>query len=123
MKTLNCVIVDDEDHVLDLLSSYVSQIPHLHLIGSYPNGRHLLENPDFDKIDLAFLDIHMPKISGLHLSHLLPKHAQVVFVSAYFQDHLGEYANRALDFLDKPTTFERFAEVVEKAQHHFQTLA
>lgn len=123
MITLKCAIVDDEPLAVELLASYVNKIPFLELEGKYSNAidatRGLTSNP----VDLAFLDIQMPEISGMELSKMLPERTRVVFTTAFDQYAVDGFRLNALDYLLKPIAFKDFLEACNRALQWFQLRA
>lgn len=109
-----CLIVEDEPIARDILRSYVSQLDHLELAGQLGDaiaaGAFLRSHP----VDLLFLDIKMPRMSGLELLRDLPHKPKVVIVSAYRDYALDAYELDVVDYLLKPVSFERFMKAVEK---------
>lgn len=112
---LNCAIIDDEPLAADLLASYVKKTPTLLLCGVYNSAitamRDLREKP----VDLLFLDIQMPELSGLEFVKVLPKETKIVFTTAFKQYAVEGYKANALDYLLKPITYENFISSVNKA--------
>lgn len=112
---LNCAIIDDEPLAADLLASYVKKTPTLLLRGVYNSAitamRDLREKP----VDLLFLDIQMPELSGLEFVKVLPKETRIVFTTAFKQYAIEGYKANALDYLLKPITYESFISSVNKA--------
>lgn len=113
--SLNCLVVDDEPLARNLISDYVSKTPYLHLTGTAENAisamKLLHENP----IDLLFLDIQMPELTGINMLKVLQKKPMVVFTTAYSEYALESYELDVIDYLLKPITFERFLKATEKA--------
>lgn len=112
---LKCLVVDDEQLAIDVITSYIPQVPFLQLAGTYNNAVDALVHLQKEKIDLIFLDIQMPKLSGLQFMKLLNGRSQVVMVSAYKEFALNGYEHDATDYLLKPVSFERFLKSAEKA--------
>ncbi|NIG52855.1 LytTR family DNA-binding domain-containing protein [Chitinophaga sp. Cy-1792] len=112
---LNCIIVDDEPLVRKQIESYIEQIPFLHLVGTARNPVVAQAILSTEAVDLIFLDIKMPQMSGIEL---LQKHSifqQVIFITAYPEYALQGYELDVTDYLMKPVTFERFLKACEKA--------
>jgi len=113
---LNCVIVDDEQSSIDTISNYIELMPTLELIGSFTDSRKALEQMLFsDNIDLLFLDIDMPVVSGIEIAKVLrEKTRKIIFITAF-----SDYAFDAFDaegdgFLSKPISFGKFAKTVNR---------
>lgn len=113
---MNCIIVDDEIIAQDLLEHYVLKTPVLHLIGKFGNALELFKflhsnNP----VDLIFLDIKMPEISGLELVSALKSTPKIIFTTAYHEHAVDAFNLNAVDYLLKPFSYERFLQAVSKA--------
>ncbi len=119
---LKCIIVDDEPLAVELLASYVSKIPFLDLAGKYSNATDALSGIREHKPDLVFLDIQMPEINGLELSHMIPETTRIVFTTAFAQYATDSYRVNALDYLLKPISYASFLEACNKALHWFTLL-
>ena len=112
---LNVLIVDDEPLALDVLETYIGKLPGLHLV---QRCTHALEANDALKqhdIDLMFLDIQMPQLTGVDFVRTLTKPPMVVFTTAYPNYAIKGFDLNALDYLLKPVSFERFVKAVNKA--------
>ncbi|PIA77796.1 DNA-binding response regulator [Gaetbulibacter sp. 4G1] len=114
MKTLNCLIVDDEAPAVRLLESYVSKVPFLKLVASTTNPIEALSIIEKERLDIIFLDIQMPTITGIQLSKIIKGKVHVIFTTAYPQFALESYELNAVDYLLKPFEFERFYNAVLK---------
>ncbi len=112
---LNCLIVDDELPALHLLTDYVKKIPELNLAGRAEDAFHALEILHSQKIDLLFLDIQMPQLTGINMLKSLKNKPLVIFTTAYNKYALEGYELDVVDYLLKPITFERFLKAVNKA--------
>lgn len=112
---LSCLIVDDEPLALDLLESYVKRTSFLHLAGRCGNALQVLEICREKPVDLLFLDIQMPELSGLELSRILDKQVKVVFTTAFEQYALEGFRVDALDYLLKPVAYPEFLKAAHKA--------
>lgn len=111
-KKITCVVVDDEPIARDILTSYIEKIPNLHLVKSCKNAVEAFEEMNISSIDLFFLDINMPEITGLSLAKLIPKDSKVIFTTAYREYALEGFNLKAVDYLLKPIAFDRFLEAV-----------
>lgn len=122
--TLTCVLVDDEPLALDLLESYVQKTPGLKLAGRYASALEALPALTQMHVDLLFLDIQMPDLSGLDLSRMLvPGHTRIVFTTAFSQYAVEGYKVDALDYLLKPIAYTDFVGAVTRAQRWFARVA
>ncbi len=111
---IRCMIVDDEEVAIDILKSYVEKTPSLQLVATTLNPLEVLTKIEQEEIDLLFLDIHMPHISGIELLKLINGRCQVILTTAYTQYALDGFEHKALDYLVKPISFERFLKAVQR---------
>ena len=120
--TINCAIIDDEPLAAQLLESYVKKTPYLTLKGIYNSAitamKDLRENP----VQLLFLDIQMPELSGIEFARILPHDTKIIFTTAFNQYALEGYRVNALDYLLKPITYTDFLQATDKALEWFTTL-
>lgn len=119
--SLRCMIVDDEQAALNILSNYISKTPFLELIGAFTNPIAALDVINKESIDIVFLDIHMPEISGLDWIKLLRGKTKVILTTAYSQYALDGYNLDVVDYLLKPVPFDRFLQAVRKVQDLTET--
>ena len=112
----NCLVVDDEPIARKIITNYVKQMPFLSLAGECINAidavDYLRANND---IDIIFLDINMPNLSGLQLLKIIQPRQPVIFTTAYAEHAIESYELNAVDYLLKPFSFERFTKAVYKA--------
>ena len=112
---LKCIAIDDMPYALELIRLYAGRIPELHLVQTFEDAisgaEFLKQNP----VDLLFIDINMPDISGLDLVRSLQVKPLVIFTTAYKNYAFEGFELEALDYLLKPIEFERFAKAVKKA--------
>jgi len=120
MKKIKCLIVDDEPLALDLLEGYVNRTPFLELAGRSANAFEAMEVLDAHPIDLIFLDIQMPDLSGVEFSRTLKNGPKIVFTTAFEQYALDGFKVDALDYLLKPFNYEEFLKAANKAKEWFQ---
>lgn len=120
---IRCAIVDDEPLALGLLESYVTRTPVLELCGKYANAVEALGGLQHEPVDLLFLDIQMPELSGLDLSKMIDtSHTRIVFTTAFSQYAIEGYKVNALDYLLKPISYVDFVGAVSRAQKWFELL-
>ncbi|HEX4852428.1 MAG TPA: LytTR family DNA-binding domain-containing protein [Puia sp.] len=117
---IKCVAIDDEPLALDLMKEYVSKFPELKWVQSFDDaisaGEYLRQN----QIDLLFLDIQMPDISGLDLVRSLKKRPVIIFTTAHKKFAFEGFELEALDYLLKPIDFTRFSRTIQKAIEYFE---
>ncbi|MCW3464550.1 LytR/AlgR family response regulator transcription factor [Chitinophaga nivalis] len=112
---IRCIATDDEQLVRELLEDYIREVPFLQLIKTCRNAMETCEALQAGSIDLLFLDIQMPRLSGLQLVQSLSQPPLVIFVTAYEQYALEGFNLQAVDYLLKPFTFERFLKACNRA--------
>lgn len=117
---LDCLIVDDEPLARKGLEEYVDEIEFLHRVGSCENALRALHYLSDKKIDLIYLDIHMPKISGIEFLKTLKHPPLTIFTTAFTDYAIESYSLDVIDYLVKPITFERFLKASQKALEYFQ---
>jgi two-component system LytT family response regulator len=102
---LTCLIVDDEPLARNLMTDYVSKVPYLNLLQACSNPLEAVEILRKNQVDLLFLDIQMPEITGLSLLKALTKKPLVILTTAYSEYALEGYEHDVVDYLLKPITF------------------
>lgn len=117
---LHCAVVDDEPLALSLLESYVKKTPFLQLAGSYSSAVQAMTGLPGKEIDLLFLDIQMPELSGLEFSKMVDARTRIVFTTAFSQYAIDGYRVNALDYLLKPISYVDFLEAANKALQWFE---
>jgi DNA-binding LytR/AlgR family response regulator len=117
MDKLTCIIADDEPLALSLLQGYVEKTPFLELVKACNSGIEVLGHLEEEDIDLLFLDIQMPGLSGMNLAKSLDKDGpRVIFTTAFEQYAIEGYKVDAIDYLLKPFGFEDFLNAAQKAK-------
>jgi DNA-binding LytR/AlgR family response regulator len=112
---INVLIVDDEPLALDVLETYISQMPELNLVKRCSNALEANEALKNNSIDLMFLDIQMPQLTGIDFVKTLAKPPLIVFTTAYSNYAIQGFELNALDYLLKPISLDRFMKSVNKA--------
>ena len=112
---INCLIIDDEQHAIDILVHYVKQTPQLNLVGTCTNPIEALQTVASQKIDLVFLDVQMPELSGIDFIRAIQGKAKVILTTAYSEFALEGYELDVIDYLLKPVRLPRFLQAVQKA--------
>lgn len=114
---MTCAILDDEPLALELLADYCTQVPGLELKGQFHDALEGLAFLQDNPVDVLFLDIHMPRLTGLQLAQLLPQPGpRIVFTTAYDEYAVRSYELNAVDYLLKPISLGRFVQAVQKAR-------
>lgn len=114
--TLQCIIIDDEPIARTGLREYIQDVAFLQLIGEFENPLKAIDLIQQQKVDLLFLDIQMPRITGLEFLKTLPNPPQVIFTTAYPNYAVEGFELNAVDYLLKPFSFERFWKAVTRAR-------
>jgi len=112
---INCIIIDDEQHAIDLLSDHISKIPMLNLQFATTRSIEAFQYIQRTPADLIFLDIQMPELDGIQFLKLLKGRSKVILTTAYSKYALEGYEHDIIDYLLKPIVFERFLKAVQKA--------
>jgi len=113
---LNCVIIDDEFLARKYLKDYVNKVPTLELLGDFNSPLKAMELIKTGEVDLLFLDIQMPDITGIEFLKTMERSPHVVLTTAYEEYALEAYELNVTDYLLKPFSFERFLKAVNKVQ-------
>lgn len=116
MNKIRVIIADDELPALNLLASYVNQMPILQLVAKCNNASEVLQELSHENVDLIFLDIQMPGMNGIELSKRISPRLGVVFTTAFTNYAIDGFQVEAIDYLLKPFDFEEFSRAVKKAQ-------
>lgn len=118
---MKCLIVDDEAHALDVLETYIDRLDDLQLVGRCTNAIEAYNLLQRESVDLLFLDIQMPKLTGIEFLKNIEQPPKVIFTTAYRDYALEGYELNVLDYLLKPISFERFLKAVSKANQKSAT--
>lgn len=117
---INCIIVDDEIHARKVLEKYIQDIPHITLVKSCKNALEAMEVLRNSSVDAMFLDINMPKLSGLSFLESLVNPPLVVITTAYREYAVDAYELDVIDYLHKPIPFPRFIKAISKIEEKLQ---
>ena len=115
MRNYSCIIIDDEEIGRDLLENFIGRIPHLELLGKFSNPLEALSSIRVESVDLIFLDIQMPAMTGIEFLKTLSSPPATIFTTAYDDYALAGYEMSVIDYLLKPFSFTRFLQAVNKA--------
>ncbi|MGB0891430.1 MAG: LytR/AlgR family response regulator transcription factor [Flavobacteriaceae bacterium] len=113
-KSLRCVIVDDEPVAREIIESFVAKTPNLELLMSCKNASEAIVFMQNEEVDVFFLDINMPEITGLSLAKIINRKAKIIFTTAYRDYAVDGFNLNVVDYLLKPIPFDRFLEAVQK---------
>jgi DNA-binding LytR/AlgR family response regulator len=119
MKTIKCIIVDDEPLAISLLENYIREISFLEMVFSSENPIEALEYIQNNEADLVFLDIQMPELTGINFMKILGDKMKYILTTAYSEYALEGYEHHIVDYLLKPISLERFRKSAIKAQERF----
>ena len=117
---MKVIIVDDEPLALDVLETYVSNMTNLELVSRCNNAFEANEALKNDEIDLMFLDIKMPQLTGIDFLKTLKTPPMVIFTTAYQQYAVEGFELNAIDYLLKPISMDRFMKAVNKATEQYE---
>ncbi|WP_103867446.1 LytTR family DNA-binding domain-containing protein [Aquimarina sp. I32.4] len=118
MSVLKCIIADDEPIARQILENYIDSIPNLEIVASCKNAFEVLEILQKRTVDLLFLDINMPKLSGLSLLKTMQQKPDVIITTAYPEYALEGFELAVTDYLLKPFSLERFLQAVNKVKQN-----
>ncbi|WP_051890453.1 LytR/AlgR family response regulator transcription factor [Chryseobacterium vrystaatense] len=118
---MNCIVVDDEAHAIELLTLHIEQTPFLKLVGSATNPAEALQLLNSTEVDLIFLDIQMPGMSGIELLQMLKDRYKVILTTAFREYALEGFDHHVVDYLLKPIFFPRFLMAAQRAQETVST--
>ena len=119
---MNCIIVDDEPLAREAMKLLIEEAECLQLVGSFNSAATASDFMEQHVVDLVFLDIQMPGITGIEFARTISKRTLVIFTTAYTEYALDSYEVDAIDYLIKPAEAERFQKAVEKAQSYHSLL-
>ena len=114
MTTIKCIIIDDEPSSQDILETFIKRVEYLELIAIFSSAVEAMSFLKEQAIDLMFLDINMPELSGLTFYKSLQNPPKVIFATAYTEHAVEGFELSAVDYLLKPFSFERFLKAIAK---------
>lgn len=117
---IRCAIVDDEPLAVNLLKSYVEKTPFLELIKCYNSAISAKAGLEEEPVDLLFLDIQMPELSGIEFAKMVDEDTRIIFTTAFSQYAVEGFKANAIDYLLKPISYDDFLKAAEKAQGMLQ---
>ncbi|MDN3707733.1 LytTR family DNA-binding domain-containing protein [Myroides ceti] len=116
MKKISCIILDDEPMAVSLLSKYVEKTATLELVKATTNPFEVLETIATVPVDVIFIDIQMPELTGIQMMEMIGNKAKFIITSAYSEYALKGYEHNVVDYLLKPISFDRFYKSIVKLQ-------
>lgn len=116
--TMTCVAIDDEPIALEVLEEYISKTPNLELLKTFTDAFKAIEYIKENKVQVLFLDIQMPQITGIQLMKSLSEPPLVIFTTAYSNYAIEGFNLNAIDFLLKPFEYDRFLKATNKASEY-----
>jgi len=119
---LRCIIVDDEPNAVNLLEVLIGQTTEWQLLAKCLNALDAISFLKSNPVDLVFLDIEMPLLSGMELAGLLSAETAIVFTTAYREHAAESYTFNTIDYLLKPITLKRFIASTKKIENYFQNV-
>lgn len=111
---MKAIIVDDEPKAIELIDGYTKHFSSIEVVGTFRNAMKAYEFVGENPVDLVFLDINMPHLSGMSFSKLLAKDIKIIFTTAYSEYAAESYTVGATDYLLKPISLERFTQAISK---------
>ena len=111
-QSISCMIIDDESVARDIIEAHVSKLPNITIVGSFSNAIDALNCLRDHVIDLVFLDINMPEISGISFAKAINKNTKIIFTTAYRDYAVEGFELQAVDYLLKPISFDRLLKAV-----------
>jgi len=111
---MTCIIIEDQPHAQNILEQYIRDLPRLELLQTFGDALDALRYLNENLVDLLFLDIHLPKLSGLDFLNTVPNPPKVILTTAFSEYALESYEFNVVDYLLKPFSFQRFVKAVAK---------
>ncbi|MEM6644545.1 MAG: LytTR family DNA-binding domain-containing protein [Bacteroidota bacterium] len=113
--TYKCIVVDDERPALKLMEAYLSRLPHIEIVATCENAFEAIASMQEHKIDILFLDVNMPGLTGFELLKSLTAPPQVIITTSYREHAVEGFELNVTDYLVKPFSFQRFLQAVNRA--------
>ncbi len=120
---MNCIIIDDEPLAREEMESLVKEVSQIKILGTFSNAPTAMNFLKNNEVDIAFLDIEMPMVTGLDFATQIPQNTLVIFTTAYPQYALKSYELDAIDYLLKPIAKERLKKAIHKASIYKKLLS
>ena len=120
---MNCIIVDDEPLARQEMQALINDVSDIEILGMFPNAPSALKFLETNSVDVIFLDIEMPMVTGLEFAAQLPKNTLVIFTTAYPKYALESYELDAIDYLLKPVDKSRLQKAINKAETYKKLLS
>jgi two-component system, LytTR family, response regulator len=114
VKKYACLVADDEPQARSIIEAYIQELPYLECVGTCKNAFEVLTMLQNTPIDIVFLDIKMPALTGLELVKTLEKRPKIIFTTAYSEYAVDAFDLGVADYLMKPVSFERFLKAVNR---------
>lgn len=115
MENLKCCVIDDEPIAAQLIQSYIERTPFCSLAGVFTSAQDAIRTIISGDVDIVFLDIQMPQISGLEFAKIVPPGVRIIFTTAYGQHAVEGFRANALDYLMKPISYSEFLDSANRA--------
>src|SRR5690606_31299913 len=119
-KTIRCLVVDDKPLALDILTDYIRKIDFLEFVASTTSALEALKLIEREQVDLLFLDIQMPELTGIQVMKIVGHKCRVILTTAYTEYALDGYEHNVVDYLLKPIAFDRFYKAAQKARQQLE---
>lgn len=113
-EIIHCLVVDDEPVAREILENHLAKIQTIHVVGSCKSALEAFNSINSEKVDLIFLDINMPEISGLSFAKSINKNIKIIFTTAYREYAVDGFDLQAVDYLLKPISFKRLLQAINK---------
>ena len=116
MNRIKCIIIDDEQHAIDVLEYYIGKEQDLQLVGTFTNPLEGLKSIKKLQADIVFLDIQMDEMSGLEIAELVNENVKIIFSTAFPEYAVDGFNLNAIDYLVKPVSYDRFSKAIDKVR-------